>query len=225
MSWWLRHPDAAVAVAPSLLSADFAELRGEVASMEQAGVDLLHLDVMDAHFVPNLTFGPFICAAVRRCTDLVLDAHLMMTDPHRYLEPFAEAGVDALTIHVEAASPVAETLERIGGLGLRRGLTLNPGTPLAAIEPYLDQVDLVLVMTVQPGFGGQSFDPSGIAKIARLAALRDQAGHAYAISVDGGINDETAAACRQAGADILVSGSWFCRAADRGAAAARLRGR
>jgi ribulose-phosphate 3-epimerase len=213
-----------VAVAPSLLAADFTDLRTDIAAMADAGVDLLHLDVMDAHFVPNLTFGPFICAAIRRCTDLVLDAHLMMTRPDRYLDAFAGSGVDAITIHVEAESPLPETLDRIGELGLRRGVSLNPGTPVEAILPVLDRVDLVLVMTVEPGFGGQSFDPHGPQKIAAIDAARRQRGLGLAISVDGGINDETAPACREAGADILVSGSWFCAHADRCRAAALLRG-
>ena len=211
-------------MAPSLLAADFADIRRDIESMEDAGVDLLHLDVMDAHFVPNLTFGPFICEAVRRCTNLVLDAHLMMTNPEQYLEPFARAGVDALTVHVEADCSLPDTLRQIGDLGLKRGISLNPGTPVDAIEPYLPDLDLVLVMTVQPGFGGQSFDQGGVAKIARLDELRRQHGWSYAINVDGGINDETAAPCREAGADILVSGSWFCKAPDRRAAAAALRG-
>jgi ribulose-phosphate 3-epimerase len=213
-----------VAVAPSLLSADFTRLADDIADMEAAGVDLLHLDVMDAHFVPNLTFGPFICAAIRRSTDLFLDAHLMMTDPHRYLEPFASAGVDAITIHVEASSPVAETLDRIGDLGLRRGVTLNPGTELSSLDAVLERAELVLVMTVEPGFGGQSFDPRGPERIAALASRRQQAGLDFAISVDGGINGHTALACREAGADILVSGSWFCAHPDRPAAARALRG-
>ena len=224
MNWWLRHPDHGTAVAPSLLSADFADLRADIASMEAAGVDLLHLDVMDAHFVPNLTFGPFICAAIRRCTGLVLDAHLMMTNPEQYLEPFARAGVDAITVHVEADCPLPGTLDRIGELGLRRGVSLNPGTPVADIEPLLDRVDLVLVMTVQPGFGGQRFDERGLEKMRRLAALRAERGLDFAISVDGGVNHETARACRDAGADILVSGSWFCRHEDRTRAAGILRG-
>jgi len=213
-----------VAVAPSLLAADFADLRRDIAGMAAAGVDLLHLDVMDAHFVPNLTFGPFICAAIRRCTDLVLDAHLMMTDPDRYLEPFARSGVDAITVHVEARSPLSDTLARIGELGLRRGVSLNPGTPVAALDPVLDRVDLVLVMTVEPGFGGQSFDAGGLEKIATLARWRRERGLGFAISVDGGVNDATAPDCRAAGADILVSGSWFCGAQDRARAAAILRG-
>lgn len=192
--------------------------------MAAAGVDLLHLDVMDAHFVPNLTFGPFICAAVRRCTDLVLDAHLMMTDPDRYLEAFAGAGVDAITVHVEAASPLAATLDRIGQLGLRRGVSLNPDSDLSRIEAVLERVDLVLVMTVHPGFGGQRFDSRGLGRMQRLTELRAAGGLSFAISVDGGVNDRTAPDCREAGADILVSGSWFCEQPDRRAAAAILRG-
>ncbi len=204
-----------MAVAPSLLSADFTDIRSDIASMQAAGVDLLHLDVMDAHFVPNLTFGPFICAAIRRCTDLVLDAHLMMTHPDRYLDAFAAAGADAITIHVEAESEVGGALGRIRELGCRPGIALNPDTPVAEVAPWLDGVDLVLVMTVKPGFGGQSFDPRGLAKMQALAQIRDQRGLGYAISVDGGINDVTAIGCRDAGADILVSGSWFCQSPDR----------
>ena len=224
MNWWLRHPEHRVAVAPSLLSADFADLRADIASMDDAGVDLLHLDVMDAHFVPNLTFGPLICDAIRRCTDLALDAHLMMTNPERYLEAFAAAGVDAITVHVEADCPLPATLRRIGDLGLKRGLSLNPDTDLEAVAPLLAEVDLVLVMTVQPGFGGQVFDRGGVAKIAELARQRHERGRRFAISVDGGISDQTGRLCREAGADILVSGSWFCRAEDRARAAALLRG-
>lgn len=211
-------------MAPSLLSADFADLRGELDSLRAAGADLLHLDVMDAHFVPNLTFGPFICEAIRRLTPQPLDAHLMMTHPHRYLEPFAKAGVDGITIHVEAECDLGAALGRIGDLGCRRGLSLRPVTSLDELRPYLDRVDLVLVMSVPPGFGGQSFDDEAPGKIAQLAAWRREMGGSWLISVDGGINDVTGARCREAGADILVSGSWLMKAPDRARQVGLLRG-
>lgn len=191
--------------------------------MVEAGADLFHLDVMDAHFVPNLTFGPFIVAAVRRCTDRRLDTHLMMTRPDHYVEAFARAGADALTIHLEADADVAATLDAIGALGVGRGLSLNPDTDVADLRPHLPALDLVLVMSVQPGFGGQSFRGEALEKVRRLAAWRDEAGLDFAISIDGGINDETAPLCRAVGADILVSGSHLFGAADRRAAIERLR--
>ena len=224
MSWLSRPAEGTAWVNPSLLSADFANLGPDIASLTEAGADLLHLDIMDAHFVPNLTFGPFICGAIRRLSDLPLDAHLMMTRPDRYLESFAESGIDALTIHVEAEAEVASTLDRIGELGMKRGISLNPATSVDEILPYLDRVDLILVMTVVPGFSGQSFHENGLEKIAELARRRASGAGEYLINVDGGINDETGRRCREAGADILVSGSWLCKAEDRQAAVALLRG-
>ena len=224
MSWLPPPAEGKAWVAPSLLAADFADLAGELHGLAAAGADLLHLDVMDGHFVPNLTFGPLIVAAIRRLANLPLDAHLMISRPDRYLEEYAQAGADALTIHVEAEAPVLPTLRRIGELGLRRGVSLNPGTPVESVRPYLAEVDLVLVMTVQPGFGGQAFAEAGLQKIASLAAWRGQEGHSFLISVDGGIDDRTGKACRRAGADNLVSGSWLLKSADRRPRIAMLRG-
>jgi ribulose-phosphate 3-epimerase len=206
------------------LAADFSDLRAEIASLEQAGADLFHLDIMDGHFVPNLTFGPVVVSAVRQSTALVLDAHLMISRPDRYLAAFQQTGIEALTIHVEAEAPLATTLAEMAELGLRRGLSLNPATDLAQLHPYLDQLDLVLVMAVQPGFGGQTFQPLAVDKIGELNELRRKHGYTYAISVDGGIDDRTAPACRDAGADILVSGTYLLHATDRKLAVRYLRG-
>ena len=222
MSWWRRSADGA-AVAPSLLAADFADLGGELASLEAAGADLFHLDVMDGHFVPNLTFGPALVAALRRRTSLPLDVHLMVTDPLAFVTPFTAAGADALTVHVEAAAP-DEALRAIGARGARRGLSLRPGTPVSALLPLLTQTDLVLVMSVEPGFGGQAFQPGALEKVAVLAAARARTGLGFAISVDGGVDGTTAASLRAAGADILVSGTWLLRAPERAAAVRLLRG-
>ena len=221
MSWWLRH--AETAVAPSVLSADFGAVGEELASMETAGADLFHLDVMDAHFVPNLTFGPFIAGALRGRTDLPLDAHLMVTRPDDLIVPFAKAGMDALTVHVESEGDTATTLHSIREAGMRPGLSLRPGTPLETVTPHLGDLDLVLVMSVEPGFGGQSFIPDALARITELARRRDAGEGKFAISVDGGVNAETGPRCLEAGADILVTGSYLFGAADRAAAVASLR--
>lgn len=224
MNWLPRPAEGTAHVAPSLLAADFTVLAGEIADVEKSGADLLHLDVMDGHFVPNLTFGPFIVDAIRRCTGLPLDTHLMLVHPDRYLEQFIAAGSDALTIHAESAADPAAALAEIRRLGARPGISLNPPTALDAVIPHLPAVDLVLVMTVMPGFGGQKFDPAGPGKIRELARIRSAEGLEFLISVDGGINPGTGAACREAGADILVSGSWLFQASDRAAAIRTLRG-
>ena len=224
MNWLPRPADGRAHVAPSLLAADFADLKSDIDDLTAAGADLLHLDVMDGHFVPNLTFGPFICKAIRGISELPLDTHLMITQPDRYLDSFAKAGADAITIHVEAPADVKDTLDRIGALGLRRGISLKPCTPLEDLLPWLDSLDLVLVMSVEPGFGGQKFDPVAVDKIAELNHRRQTEGRGFLISVDGGINAETGVLCREAGADILVSGSWLLGAEDRAQRIALLRG-
>ena len=207
-----------------MLSADFADLRADVDDMTAAGSDLLHLDVMDGHFVPNLTFGPFICQAIRRISALPLDAHLMISNPGRYVDSFARSGVDGITIHAEVDGAIEEVLDLIGSLGCKRGISIKPGTPVDDILPLLDRVDLVLVMSVEPGFGGQDFNPVAVDKISDLSRRRQTEGHDFLISVDGGINAQTGPECRQAGADILVSGSWLFGAEDRVARIDLLRG-
>ena len=191
-------------VAPSILAADFARLGEEIGALEKAGADWIHVDVMDGHFVPNLTLGAPVVRALRRVTKIPLDVHLMIDRPERSIKDFSEAGADSLTIHVESTPNVALTLAEIRKLRMRPGITLRPGTPVEDILPYLDLVDLVLVMTVEPGFGGQSFRADQIAKLEHLRNVRGA--RSYLIEVDGGITSETA---RQVGAaDVLVAGSY-----------------
>lgn len=196
--------EAAPLVEPSLLASDFANLEREVRHLEEAGARSLHLDVMDGHFVPNLSFGAPIVEAVRRVTDLALDVHLMISQPDRYLEMFREAGADLITVHVEAEGEPSALLGRIRRLGAAAGISLRPATPVEAVEPYLDQCDLVLVMGVEPGFGGQAFQPAALEKLRRL---RRRAGGDVLLAVDGGVNSQTIAACSRAGADLLVAGT------------------
>ncbi len=224
MPWLLPPAEGRAHVAPSILAADFAALDREIARMTIAGADLFHLDIMDGHFVPNLTFGPLVVRTAQRLTDLPLDVHLMLTDPDRFVSQFIRAGADAVTIHVECESDLARTLQEIKRLGARCGISLNPSTPIEAIKPHLAGVDMVLVMTVNPGFGGQEFDPVGLEKIKELSKLREAGMGSYLISVDGGINAETGAACRLAGADILVSGSWLFHTPDPQGAVSVLHG-
>ncbi len=196
-----------IKIAPSILSADFARLGDEVRAAEEAGVDYIHVDVMDGHFVPNITIGPLIVKALRPITPLPLDVHLMIENPERYLEDFVEAGADILTVHVETCPHLHRTIQQIKSLGIKAGVTLNPATPLSTLEEILPAVDLVLIMSVNPGFGGQSYIPGSTAKIARLRAMLDAIGSEAELEVDGGINPTTIQQAVEAGATVLVAGS------------------
>lgn len=210
-------------ISPSILSADFTRLAEEIAMIEAAGADLIHVDVMDGHFVPNLTVGPPVIKALKRVATRPLDVHLMVADPDRTAQWYVDAGADIVTIHIEAATHVHRTVEAIRAGGAIPGITLNPGTPASALSEILPFVDLVLVMSVNPGFGGQSFIESSIAKIAEIRALCDRAGVRPRIEIDGGIDPATAPRVVAAGADTLVAGSAiFCRE-DPAAALAELR--
>lgn len=191
-------------IGPSLLACDFANLESEIRRVEEAGAKILHLDIMDGHFVPNISFGLPVVEAVRRTTALALDVHLMISDPVRYAPLFRDAGADLITFHIETTDQPRELLEQIRAIGAGAGITLNPPTPVAAIESCLDLCDLVLVMSVMPGFGGQQFDPVAMKKLRRLRTL---AGPELLLSVDGGINPETIGDCAAAGADLFVTGT------------------
>ncbi|MDT8389096.1 MAG: ribulose-phosphate 3-epimerase [Lentisphaeria bacterium] len=194
-------------IAPSILAADFACLGDEARRVEEGGCDMLHLDVMDGHFVPNISLGPPVVSSLRACTDLTFDAHLMISQPDRYVEAFAKAGADHITIHVESDGDTAATLRAIRELGCSAGLCLKPATPASVIEPFLDLLSMVLVMTVEPGFGGQSFMADMLPKIKTVRALSDQAARPFHVEVDGGIDAETAPLVAAAGADVLVAGT------------------
>ncbi|SVB71540.1 uncharacterized protein METZ01_LOCUS224394 [marine metagenome] len=196
-----------VRIAPSILSADFASLGAEVRAVSQAGADYIHIDVMDGHFVPNLTIGPAVVAALRPHSSLPFDVHLMISPADPYIPDFVQAGADIVTVHVEAGSHLHRTIQLIKGEGVRAGLALNPGTPVTVVEPLLDTLDLVLVMSVNPGFGGQSFIAGQLEKIRQLRTLIDKTERKIDLQVDGGINSENAADAIAAGADVLVAGS------------------
>lgn len=212
-----------VKVAPSILSADFGRLAEEVRAVEAAGADWIHVDVMDGRFVPNITLGPVVVEAVRKATKLPLDVHLMIVEPEKYIDAFAAAGASLITVHVEACTHLHRTLQQIRAAGARPSVVLNPGTPLVTVEEVLENVDMVLLMSVNPGFGGQAFIPQIASKVRRLRELVDRRGLKVEIEVDGGINPETARQVVEAGATVLVAGSAVFHAKDYAQAIAALR--
>lgn len=216
----VRNPSI---LTPSILAGDHANLAASARLVADVGVKWIHLDLMDGHFVPNLTFGPETLAALRRAgSKLFFDTHLMLSEPHRYVEAFAKAGANLISIHIEPTYDHVATLARIRSLGCQNGIVLNPGTPATAIEPLLPLVDLVLVMTVQPGFGGQPFRRDMLPKLRQIDAWRQERNLNFRLEVDGGIDLTNAADCRTAGADTFVAGTSFFRAADQASYAARI---
>ncbi len=210
-----------VLVSPSILASDFSRLGAEVKRVEDAGCDMLHLDIMDGHFVPNLTFGPPLVASIRKESDLLFDTHLMLTNPLEYVKPFAEAGADSITFHVESENDPLEVIEAIRAQGCSAGISVKPGTPAKALEKYIGLIDMVLVMTVEPGFGGQSFMADMIPKVSEIFAMFREKNPAGFLEVDGGIDARTAPDIIRAGAGVLVAGTAVFRAKEGAAEAIR----
>ncbi len=196
-------------IAPSILAADYANFETELKRLEATGVEYIHIDVMDGHFVPNISFGADVVAAMRPHSKLVFDCHLMVSNPEHHIETFARAGADILTIHAEATAHIHGALQKIKAAGMKAGVVINPGTPLATIEHVLNLADQVLIMTVNPGFGGQAYIPEMAEKIAALAAMREAKGLNFDIEVDGGIDNKTIASAKEAGANVFVAGSYL----------------
>ena len=211
-------------VAPSILSADFANLERDMNVIRDAGAPWAHVDIMDGHFVPNITIGIPVVKALRRVSDLTLDVHLMITEPGRYAEAFCKAGADFLTVHLEADTPerILQTLIDIRAMGVKAGISVKPGTPAEALEPYLTFCDMILIMTVEPGFGGQKFMEDMMGKLRYLRSRLDVCNPGCLLEVDGGVDASTAPICKAAGANVLVSGSAFFKAADKAEFVARL---
>lgn len=213
-----------IKIAPSILSADFARLGEEIKDVEKGGADYIHVDVMDGHFVPNITIGPLIVEAIRPITSLPLDVHLMIEKPDRYIPEFAKAGADIITVHVEACPHLHRTIQLIKSFGIKAGVVLNPHTPVSTIQHVLEDIDMVLLMTVNPGFGGQSFIHSVLPKIQEVSRMVRERGLTVDIEVDGGVNAETARLCVEAGANVLVAGSAIYNEKDRAQAIRIIRG-
>lgn len=201
-------------IAPSILAADYANFASELRRIEETGAEYVHIDIMDGQFVPNISFGADVVASMRKHSKLVFDVHLMVVNPERYVDAFAQAGADIMTIHTEATVHLHGALQKIKAAGMKAGVVINPGTPVAALEPVLALVDQVLIMTVNPGFGGQAFLPECLDKVTQVARLREARGLQFDIEVDGGVDDKTIAACASAGANIFVAGSYLFKASD-----------
>ncbi|MCM3356975.1 MULTISPECIES: ribulose-phosphate 3-epimerase [unclassified Psychrobacillus] len=212
-----------VKIAPSILAANFAKLGEEVLEVEKAGAELIHIDVMDGHFVPNITMGPIVVEALRPLTSLPLDVHLMIENADQYIEAFAKAGADYITVHVEASPHLHRTIQLIRSFGVKPGVVLNPHTPVESIMHVLEDVDMVLFMTVNPGFGGQKFIHSVIPKVKQLSQIIQERNLSIEIEIDGGVNEETIIPCVEAGATILVAGSAVYNAPDKGKALQRIK--
>ncbi|MGH2317450.1 ribulose-phosphate 3-epimerase [Planococcus sp. SE5232] len=204
-----------IKIAPSILAADFAKLGEEVLEVEKAGADWIHVDVMDGHFVPNISFGPIVLNAIRPLTKLPMDVHLMIQNPDQYIEEFAKAGADFITVHVEACPHLHRTIQLIRSFGVKPGVVLNPHTPIETIQHVLEDIDLVLFMTVNPGFGGQKFIHSVVPKVKQLSDIIKEKGLSIEIEIDGGINEETIIPCAEAGATVFVAGSAIYSKKDR----------
>ena len=200
-------------IAPSLLSADFSKLGEEILSVENSGVEWLHLDIMDGHFVPNLTFGPLVVASIRKRTESFLDCHLMVSEPDRWVDEFIAAGADCITIHQESTPHLHRLIQRIKEKGVAAGVSLNPSTPVSTLSEIISEIDLVLVMSVNPGFGGQAFIPSTLRKVEQLVEMKTD--HDFIIQIDGGMSSKTIAAARSAGVDVFVAGSAIFSEKDR----------
>ncbi|MFJ5713354.1 ribulose-phosphate 3-epimerase [Neobacillus sp. NPDC093127] len=213
-----------VKIAPSILSADFSKLGEEITAVEKAGADYIHIDVMDGHFVPNITIGPLIVEAIRPITKLPLDVHLMIENPDQYIEAFAKAGADYITVHVEACRHLHRTIQNIKSFGIKAGVVLNPATPVESIQHIIGDIDMVLLMSVNPGFGGQKFIPEVLPKIKTVKRMAEEKGLALEIEIDGGVNPETGKLCMEAGANVLVAGSAIYNQPDYAKAISLIRG-